>query len=119
MKVAISAQGRDLDSPVDLRFGRAPYLLLVDTETEEVEVIDNAGGVGAPQGAGIQAASAIAATSTAAVISGNVGPKAYATLEKAGIAVYTCDQVSVREALGRFTRGELTRQSSASVRGHW
>jgi predicted Fe-Mo cluster-binding NifX family protein len=119
MKVVVSAEGRDLDSRVDERFGRAAYLLLVDTESLEVEVIDNAPNTAAAQGAGIQAASAIAATPTDAVISGNVGPKAFATLEKAGIAAYRTGEATVREAVEAYSRGELERQQGATVRGHW
>ena len=119
MKVVVSAEGRDLDSRVDERFGRAAYLLLVDADTLELEVIDNAPNTAAAQGAGIQAASAIAATPCEAVISGNVGPKAFATLEKAGIAVHRTGEATVREAVEAFTRGELEPQQGASVRGHW
>ncbi|MFP4375121.1 MAG: NifB/NifX family molybdenum-iron cluster-binding protein [Spirochaetaceae bacterium] len=119
MKVVVSAEGRDLDSRVDERFGRASCLLLVDTETLELEVIDNGPNTAAAQGAGIQAASAIAATACEAVISGNVGPRAYATLEKAGMAVYRTGEATVREAVAAFIRGELERQRGASVRGHW
>jgi predicted Fe-Mo cluster-binding NifX family protein len=119
MKVVVSAEGRDLESRVDERFGRAAYLLLVDTESLEFEVINNAPNTAAVQGAGIQAASAIAATPCEAVISGNVGPKGFATLEKAGIATYRTGDVTVREALGAFKRGELERQQGATVRGHW
>ena len=119
MKVVVSEQGTELDSPLDARFGRARYLLLVDTETLEAEVIDNAGNTRAAQGAGIQAASAIAATPADALISGNVGPKAFATLEKAGIAAYRSGAGTVREAVEAFTQGGLERQQSASVRGHW
>jgi predicted Fe-Mo cluster-binding NifX family protein len=107
MKIVVSAQGRELDSAVDARFGRAPYLLVVDTETREVEVIDNAGGTAAAHGAGVQAASAIAATPAEALISGSVGPKALATLEKAGIDVYLAADVTVEEAVSAFTGGEL------------
>ncbi|MFP4374655.1 MAG: NifB/NifX family molybdenum-iron cluster-binding protein [Spirochaetaceae bacterium] len=119
MKVVVSAEGRELDSRVDKRFGRAAYLLVVDTDTLELEVIDNAPSTAAAQGAGIQAASAIAATPSHALISGNVGPKAFATLEKAGIPVYRCGDVSVRQAVAAFSRGELEQQRGASVKGHW
>ena len=33
MKIAITAQGPELDAAVDPRFGRAAYFLIVDTDT--------------------------------------------------------------------------------------
>ncbi|NTW77920.1 MAG: dinitrogenase iron-molybdenum cofactor biosynthesis protein, partial [Syntrophaceae bacterium] len=33
MKVAVTAKGVMLDSEIDPRFGRAPYILIIDTET--------------------------------------------------------------------------------------
>ncbi|MDH3567576.1 MAG: dinitrogenase iron-molybdenum cofactor biosynthesis protein, partial [Desulfobacteraceae bacterium] len=33
MKIAVTSRGKDLDSPVDPRFGRAAYILVVDTKT--------------------------------------------------------------------------------------
>ena len=33
MKVAISSAGKDLTSPIDPRFGRCAYFVIVDTET--------------------------------------------------------------------------------------
>jgi hypothetical protein len=58
MNVAITAQGTELDAPVETRFGRARYFLLVDTQTGGFTVHDNVQNVNAPQGAGIQAAQA-------------------------------------------------------------
>ena len=59
MKIAITAKGNRLDSEVDPRFGRAPYILIVDTETLAFEAVDNSDNVNAFKGAGIQAASII------------------------------------------------------------
>ena len=56
MQVAVTAQGAFLDSEIDPRFGRAPYILLVDTETMAFEAVDNSANVNAFKGAGIQAA---------------------------------------------------------------
>ena len=39
MKVAVTSQGLDLDSPVDPRFGRAKSFLVVDTDTLQVDSI--------------------------------------------------------------------------------
>ena len=41
MKIAVTSTGRTIDSEVDVRFGRSPYFLIVDTDTMEVEAIEN------------------------------------------------------------------------------
>ena len=56
MKIAVTSKGTDLDSEVDPRFGRAAYIIIVDSETLEFEVVDNKENVNALKGAGIQAA---------------------------------------------------------------
>ena len=56
MKIAITAKGTTLTDEIDPRFGRAPYILIVDTETMEYEALDNSVNVNAFKGAGIQAA---------------------------------------------------------------
>ena len=55
MKVAVTSQGTDMASEVDPRFGRAKFLMLVDTETGEFTAHDNTQNLSAVQGAGIQA----------------------------------------------------------------
>jgi len=49
-----------MESPVDSRFGRAAFFLVVDTESGSVETHSNDQNVNAAQGAGIQAAEAVA-----------------------------------------------------------
>ena len=56
MKIAVTSKGTDLDDPVDPRFGRAAYILVVDSETFDFDVLDNNENVNAFKGAGIQAA---------------------------------------------------------------
>jgi predicted Fe-Mo cluster-binding NifX family protein len=41
MKIAITSLGQDLNSQIDPRFGRAAYILIVDTVHNGVEAIDN------------------------------------------------------------------------------
>ena len=60
MIVAVTAKGTHLSDEVDPRFGRAPYILLVDTETMQYEALDNSSNVNAFKGAGIQAATMVA-----------------------------------------------------------
>ena len=77
MKVAVTSQGKELTSEVDQRFGRAKFLLVVDTETGDFAVHDNEVNLNAVQGAGIQTGQNIANLDVEAVITGNVGPNAW------------------------------------------
>jgi Uncharacterized conserved protein len=50
MKIAVTSKGVLLDSEVDPRFGRAPYILIVETDTMAFEVVDNSDNVNAFKG---------------------------------------------------------------------
>ena len=50
MKVAVTAKGTQLTDEVDPRFGRAPYILIVDLDTI-YETLDNSENVNAFKGA--------------------------------------------------------------------
>ena len=119
MKVAITAQGQDLESPVDPRFGRAKWFLVVDTETGEFEVVDNKQNVNAAQGAGIQAAQIVASKETNVLITGHCGPNAFRTLSAAGIQIIAGAKGTVAEALEKFKSGEVKPVDGPDVEGHW
>ena len=119
MKVLVTARGESVSDDLDPRFGRARYFILVDTETGKTTAHDNAQNLNAAQGAGIQAAQNVAELGVQAVISGNVGPKAFRVLNMAGIVVYLCGAGSVADALARFRKGELKAIDAANVEGHW
>ncbi len=119
MKIAVSSSGNDLDAPVDARFGRAPYFIIVDTETLEWEAVPNKQNLQAPQGAGIQAAATVSRYKPAAVLTGHCGPKAFQTLRSAGIAVYVGVSGTVREAVENFKQGRYQESAAPDVEGHW
>ena len=110
MKLALSSTGPDLDSPLDPRFGRARYLLIVDGADQAVFAIDNEAGVKAAQGAGIQAAQSLIDHGARALITGHCGPKAFAVLATAGIDVYLASGGTVAEAVSRYKAGALQQQ---------
>ncbi len=119
-KVVITAAGDRADAAVDPRFGRAPWLLLVDAATGAVEVaVDNAAGVAAAQGAGVRAAETVARLGASALVTGHCGPKAYRALESAGVEVYTGAAGTVAEAVAQYREGRLSRAQAADVAGHW
>jgi predicted Fe-Mo cluster-binding NifX family protein len=119
MKIAVTSQGRDLNSQVDPRFGRAKAFIVIDTETDEFSVHDNTQNLNAVQGAGIQAGRTVADLGVAAVLTGNVGPKAFATLQAADIKIYPGASGTVKQAVERFKAGQLQVADGANVEGHW
>ena len=99
MTIAISAQGNGWDQALDERFGRAQGFLLVDSENEHTEYIDNETNTEAAHGAGTGTVQMLITHHVDAVISGRVGPKASSALEAAGIRVVLAEQgVTVRSA---------------------
>lgn len=119
MKIAVSARGPELDARVNLRFGRAPYFLLVRPDTLEFEVVSNQENLRCAHGAGIQAAALVAKCGPTAVLTGNCGPKAYRTLQAAGIPVILGVSGSVREAVQQYSQGKLAPAPAPNKVGHW
>ncbi len=119
MKIVVTAQGRDMNSLVDPRFGRAQYFLLVDTLTGQFTVHDNQQNLHAPQGAGIQAAQAVVQLGAESLVTGQVGPKAFATLQAGQVAVHCGATGTVQQAVEDFRAGRLQPAAKANVQGHW
>ena len=119
MKIAVTSQGTDLDAQVDPRFGRAAYILIVDSETLEVQAMDNQVNVSAFKGAGIQAAASISEQGAEVLLTGYCGPNAFRTLEAAKIRVANDVAGTVREAVDAFKAGKYTYAEDANVEGHW
>jgi len=119
MKIAITSKGRDLDSEIDPRFGRAAYILIIDTDTLEFEVIDNAENVNSFKGAGIQAAANVSAKEAEVLLTGFCGPNAYKTLEAANVKVGSDVTGSIRDAVKAFNDGNISFTDAANVDGHW
>lgn len=117
MKICITASGPGMNARVDERFGRAPFFVIVDSETLQHETVANPA-MDAEQGAGIAAAQGVAKHGVNAVLTGFVGPKAYAALQAAGIAIY--DGISagmdVKTALKNYSDGLLRRSTGAQAR---
>lgn len=114
MKVAVSSSGQDLNSPIDPRFGRCAYFLLVDTNDMSFKVFDNqSAALGG--GAGIQSAQFVVSKGASAVITGNCGPNATKAFSAAGIDVYLGNSGTVGDAVRKLKNGELTPAAKANV----
>ncbi len=119
MKIAVTSQGPDLSSQVDPRFGRAKSFVVVDVETDEFSVHDNTQNMNAAQGAGIQAGRTVVDLGVGAVLTGNVGPKAFTTLQAGHVKVYPGVSGTVKDAVEKFKAGKLQGAERANVQGHW
>ncbi|MFY9114944.1 MAG: NifB/NifX family molybdenum-iron cluster-binding protein [Dethiobacteria bacterium] len=117
MKLAICAQGEGPDVPIDRRFGRSPFFVIIDTENEEFKTVANPH-VDAAGGAGPQSAQLLEQEGVEAVVVGNIGPHAMAVLDTAGIRVYTGLEGTVRDTYKKFADGKLTLSGSATVSPH-
>jgi predicted Fe-Mo cluster-binding NifX family protein len=119
MKIAVTSQGKSFDSPVDPRFGRARYFLIVDTETGEREALDNTQSLNAMQGAGIQAAETVCRAGVSALLTGHCGPKAFRALAAGGVKIYVDVDGTVQEAVENFKINGYEPAASPDVEGHW
>lgn len=119
MKVAITSQGKELSSEIDPRFGRAKWLLVVDTQTGSSEAYDNTVNLNIVQGAGIQTSQNVVNLGVEAVITGNIGPNAFKTLNAVNIKVFLANSQTVQDAGDLFKAGKLEEVNKANVEGHW
>ncbi len=107
MRIAVTAAGTTLRSPMDIRFGRAPVILIYDTETRDTEVIDNRSSDAMTHGAGLQTVQRMVSHTVDTVITTDCGPKAFEALKKSGITVYHTDAPTAFEALALYQHGFL------------
>jgi predicted Fe-Mo cluster-binding NifX family protein len=117
MKIAVTANGTDLDAPASPVFGRCTMYILVDTETMQYEAIANPA-VSAGGGAGVQAAQFVVERGAQAVVSGNVGPNALGVFQAGAIPAYLFKEGTVRQAIEAYKRGLLSSISNATVSAH-
>jgi predicted Fe-Mo cluster-binding NifX family protein len=119
MKIAFSTAGDKLESPLDSRFGRAPYFLIYNSEDQKFVSIDNTQNLNAAQGAGIQAAQNVAKTGAQVLITGHTGPKAFKVLKQAKIQIFYSSHATIKEALAAYQDGLLKEADDSDVEGHW
>jgi len=118
MKICITSMGDTLNSNVDPRFGRCKYFLIIDTDSMDVRSVTNDSMI-ASGGAGIQAAQIVVKTGVGAVITGNIGPNAFQTLNAAGIKVITGVNGVIKDVVDMFNKDELKKIETPTVGSHY
>ena len=119
MKICVTSKGNNLEAEVDPRFGRAAYILIVDTFSFGIEVLDNSKNANAFKGAGIQAATMISGKGASALLTGHCGPNAFKTLQAAGINVANDISGTVKDAVTAFNESKIEYSDQANAESQW
>ena len=120
MKIAVSAEGKDLDSEMSSVFGRCQVFVLADVEDGEIvdsESIENSA-AGQSSGAGTAAAQLIGDEGVDVLLSGAIGPKAFSALEQWDIKIYKGEPGTVEENIEKLCSDNLTKVESATGPAH-
>ncbi len=119
MKICITSTGENLNSPIDPRFGRAQFFLLLNKKGELEDSFSNPA-IGARGGAGIAAAQEIVNKDVKILITGNIGPNAFGVLNMAGIQIFLAPTGnSCIDIFRMWKEGELNKVKTPSVPGHF
>lgn len=114
MKICVTSQGDSLDSQVDPRFGRCQYFIIADTDSSEFEAIENPN-MELMGGAGVQSGQLIAIKKVKAVLTGNIGPNAFQTLQAAKVDIVVNVSGGVKEAIEKYKKGGFESTQGPSV----
>lgn len=106
MKIVIPVDNNSMDTNVCISFGRAPYFLLYNTESEEMSFMDNSAAA-SQGGAGIKAAQSIVDSGAAAIITPRCGDNAAEVIKAAGVKIYKTVNNSIQDNLKAFEGGKL------------
>lgn len=118
-KIAITSEGPTLDDVLDPRFGRAAGFIIVNPQSLQFQYVDNGASQARAQGAGIQAAEVITRTGAKAILTGYVGPKAFAALRAAGIRVgQNMENMTIRQVVERYRTGQVEWTAAPGRRWH-
>jgi len=107
IKICITSTGSDLSSPIDPRFGRCAYFLIVSDKGKLIKAVPNTGAQ-SMRGAGVSAAQIVADEKVETVITGNVGPNAYTILKSLGMKIFHgASNMTVEQALQAYKKKEF------------
>ena len=98
MKIAISADGSNLNAKVAHRFGASEYLLIIDVDSGEFEAVPNPAGT-RQHGAGVQAIVLAVNRVAKAIMTDYCSPAIANQLKANGIEVLTGMTGTVRDAV--------------------
>ncbi|MBN2461146.1 MAG: NifB/NifX family molybdenum-iron cluster-binding protein [Candidatus Cloacimonetes bacterium] len=88
MKIAFSTTGLEMNSPIDPRFGRSEYFIILDEKDNSKQIIDNSAITSVAHGAGPRTAQKIIEAGVGVLITGNgPGNNAARVLNTSGVRI--------------------------------
>ncbi len=113
MKIAISADGRDFEGKIDTTFHRCSFFLILNMEKNSQKTLENttkgrSGEIGAKVG------QIVANEGIDAVITTDIGPKAFEIFERYGIKVYQAEGI-IENAIQQLEKGKLPEITKTTV----
>jgi predicted Fe-Mo cluster-binding NifX family protein len=114
MKVAISADGADLEGKIAHKFGTSKYLVIVDLDSGDFEAVPNPGALG-QHGAGMQTVVLTISKNVKAVLTGYCSPAARHHFTANGIEVISGLSGTVGELVEKYKKGDLQKQVEAEI----
>lgn len=107
MKIAFPTRGENLTAVINDNFARSDKFLIIDSETKEFEVFNNAAAA-SQGGAGPKAAQILIDKGVEVLIAPRCGQKAYDLLSAGEIKVYKASGISIEEGFNLYTENKLS-----------
>ena len=101
-QIAITAKGPNLDSEVDLQFGRAEYFILIRLDDELKTVLTNEEGKVSGRGVGVKNSQRLIDAGAEVVVTGRIGPKVMNVMSAQGISIFLVNGGTVRDAFEQY-----------------
>lgn len=119
MRIAISSTGKTLEDNVDEKFGRCPYFLIVDIKENKIEKFEAIENTAKAQsgGAGITAGEIVAKQNVNAIITSNLGPRAFTIFEQFKIKIFQGNG-KIETVINEFIEGKLEELESSNGPQH-
>jgi predicted Fe-Mo cluster-binding NifX family protein len=86
MKIAVPSMGKNPESFVSNSFGRSPFIIIYNDETEKYNLFENIG-FKLKDGSGLQAAEILIQNGTDVLLTKEIGRKTYSVLMKEHISI--------------------------------
>lgn len=111
MKVLIATDGKKLEHGVARRFGKASWYMIVDVDTNDIELFPN---LKLEDHHEIVPKASERGVST--IITGNIGPRSYDLISSLNLRVALARNMSARDAIERLKQGTLKTLDAPTLR---